>query len=280
MKRNFSHLLGVSALLVALIFSLTGTALAADPDFPWTTNWSYNGYLANTQGGEVKAKSTIRVSAMAGPIYKVTINLRGENLPANGSTSERMYAYQAWLVDRESGWRVSIGTTIRKNNGTGDMGSTQYMTNPKMFDTVEISQEPLFDMDAAPSTTIYSAELNIPAFTEFGYKLTFSPKNLVPPLPNSNKGGTGKFIINTKTNKVQYRLDLKNIPEQRKITIFGPARAGATASKVADIDAGTTSKVFGTWTYDQSIEEKLLRGEYYMVIGSANADLVRGQITF
>lgn len=283
MKRHFSHVIGVSALLVALMFSLTGTALAADPAFPWTTNWSYTGYLPNTQSGGVKAKSTIRVSSVSGPIYKVVINLRGENLPANGTTWEQTYAYQAWLVDRETGWRVSLGTTIRKNNGMGDMGSTQYMTNPKMFDMIEITQENLFDTNPSPSSPVYSADLTIPAFTDLGYKLTFSPKNLVPPQPNSNKGGSGKFIINIKDNNIEYRLDLKNIPPQRKIGIYGPARAGATGPFVTSIDAGTGNKIFGTWKYDESIEEKLIRGEYYIVISTGSGqsqDIVRGQITF
>lgn len=274
--------LGGGALVLALSLNFTGIAWAVDPVFPWTNNWSFSDYLRNTQGGQIRVKSTIRVTAVTGPIYKLSYATRLENIPADTRSQK---VYQAWLIDSDTGWRLSIGSTIRKKNGTGDMSFTQYFANPKIFDKLEITEEELFDQSPAPSETIvYSADLTIPAFTELGYKTSFSPKNLVPAMPNSNKGGSGKFIINLKNNTIKYRLDIRNISSaNRMITLYGPARPGANGPKVQQLEAGSTNVLYGEISYDQSREEKLMAGEYYLVISTEEnpeQGIARGQIVF
>lgn len=274
--------LGGGALVLVISLNFTGIAWAADPVFPWTNNWSFSDYLRNSQGGEIRVKSTIRVAAVTGPIYKLSYAIRLENIPTEVRGQK---VYQAWLIDSDTGWRLSIGSTIRKTNGTGDMSFTHYLANPKVFDKLEITQEELFDQNPAPSgTVVYSADLNIPAFTELGYKTTFSPRNLVPAMPNSNKGGSGKFIINLKNNTIKYRLDIRNITSAgRVITLYGPARPGANGPEVQQLQNGSTNVLYGEISYDQSREEKLMAGEYYLVITNEEnpeQGIVRGQIVF
>jgi hypothetical protein len=279
MKNIFQRLSGITLVLV-MSFTLTGIASAAEA-FPWSTNPKYVGYLPNIAGTDVKVKSTIQISAVSGPTYKVSVNLRLESLKAN--EVDKLYVYQAWLVDSETGYRMSIGSTVRKNNGTGDMGFTQYMSYPKIFDKLEVTKELVFDLDPAPSGDIvYKTDLNIPAFTELGYKTTLSSKNVVPAIPNSNKGGSGKFTINTKNNTVKYRIEFKNIPATgRVVQIYGPARPGGNGGKVADIATSTTNVITGEWKYNDSMEDKLIHGEYYIQVdGANNVGITRGQIIF
>jgi len=286
MKKYIFQRLSSVTLVLIIGFTLTGVASAAEA-FPWTTSPKFNGYLPNSITSGVKVKSNIQVSAISGPTYKVTVNLTLENLLANEGV-DKTYVYQAWLIDSETGYRMSIGSTIRKNNGTGSMGFTQYMSYPKIFDKLEVTKEKTFDLDPTPSrAVVYFTDLNIPAFTEVGYKTDLSSKNVVPAIANSNKGGSGKFTINTKNNTVKYEIRLKNIPANRRtISIYGPARPGATGSLVKMLDASTSDNlVSGEWRYEDSIEEeKLINGEYYIQIktgtGATELELARGQIVF
>lgn len=281
MKKNIFQRVTSATLVLIISLTLTGVASAADP-FLWTTSPKFNGYLPNEVSSGVKVKSNIQVSAISGPTYKVVVTLNLENLPAN--TAEQSYVYQAWLLDSETGYRLSVGSTIRKNNGTGNMSFTQYMSYPKIFDKLEVSKEPIFDLD--PTSTgrpIYRTDLNIPPFTELAYKTTLSSKNVFPRIPDSNKGGTGRFTINTKNNTVKYEIKLKNISlSERKFKIYGPARLGSTASAVGEINnASTTNTLTGEWRYEESMENKLIHGEYYIQTdGPTGGGITRGQIAF
>ncbi len=282
MKNNIFQRLSAITLVLIIGFTLTGIASAADP-FSWTTSPKFNGYLPNEMTSGVKVKSNIQVSAISGPTYKVVVNLNLENLPAN--TAEQSFVYQAWLIDSETGYRMSIGSTIRKNNGTGYMGFTQYMSYPKVFDKLEVTREAIFDLNpASAERPVYRTDLNIPAFTELGYKTTLSSKSVVPTIANNNKGGTGRFIINTRNNTIKYEIKLKNIPVSgRKLRIHGPARPGASAPSVAEINnSSDTNTLTGEWRYDESMENKLIHGEYYIQASGANLEvgISRGQIIF
>ena len=285
MKKNIFQRLGSITLVLIIGFTLTGIASAADK-FPWNTSPKFNGYLPNSIAGGVKVKSNIQVSAISGPTYKVVVNLTLENLPKN--EVDKSYVYQAWLIDSETGYRISIGSTIRKNNGTGNMGFTQYMSYPKIFDKLEVTQEKIFDLDPTPSrAVVYSTDLNIPVFTEIAYKTTLSSRNVWPAIAITNKGGTGRFIIHTRNNTMKYEIKLKKIPAaQRVISIYGPARPGAIGPLVKVLDASTDDNIVtGEWGYGGSIdEEKLINGEYYIQVkvgsGVVDVEVARGQIVF
>ncbi|HRH33012.1 MAG TPA: CHRD domain-containing protein [bacterium] len=280
MKKNIFQKLGSIILVLVVGFTFTGIASAAD-SFIWTTSPKFSGYLPNSIANKVKVKSNIQVSAISGPTYKVSVNLGFENLAAE----TKLYVYQAWLIDSETGYRISIGSTVRKNNGTGNMSFTQYMSYPKIFDTLEVTKELIFDLNPAPSAEIaYRTDLNIPAFTELAYKTTLSSKNVYPPISNTNKGGTGRFIIHTRNNTMKYEIKLKNISTNgRVIGLYGPAQPGAVGPLVTELAIDTNNR--GEWRYEASIdEEKLINGEYYIevkVSGAAgNVSVTRGQIVF
>lgn len=287
MKKNIFLRLG-SALVVLIIgFTLTGIASAADP-FSWITNPKFSGYLPNSITGGVKVKSNIQVSAISGPTYKVAVTLTLENLPVNEGPYN-LNVYQAWLIDGDTGYRISIGSTIRKNNGTGTMSFTQYMSYPKVFDRLEVTKEKIFDLNPSPSqTVVYSTDLNIPVFTEVAYKTTLSSKYVFPEIAPSNKGGTGRFTIHTRNNTMKYEFKLKKIPvAQRVIGLYGPARPGTKGDLVIVLPTTINQDdlVTGEWRYEQSIdEEKLMNGEYYIQVkvggGASDVGVARGQIVF
>jgi len=286
MKKNIFQRLGSITLVLIIGFTLTGIASAADP-FPWTTSPKFNDYLPNSIAGGIKVKSNIQVSAISGPTYKVAVNLTLENLPVN--EAYKLYVYQAWLIDSETGYRMSIGSTIRKNNGTGTMSFTQYMSYPKVFDKLEVTKEKIFDLNPSPSQTlVYSTDLNIPVFTEVAYKTTLSSKNVVPTIAPTNKGGTGRFTIHTRNNTIKYEIKLKKIPvAQRVIGLYGPARPGGKGDLVLVLPTtiNQDNLVTGEWRYEQSIdEEKLMNGEYYIQVkvggGASDVGVARGQIVF
>lgn len=78
------------------------------------------------------------------PRASVTINTK--DLPA-----ERVY--EVWLVDADSGYRLSLGTFVTLYGGVGELfyQSDRYLD---AYDTVEITEEPFDDFSLAPGPTV------------------------------------------------------------------------------------------------------------------------------
>jgi len=62
--------------------------------------------------------------------------------------------YEGWLVDHDSGYRLSLGTFV--TTGFGGVGELRYRTNNYLdpYDTVEVTLEPYYDEDPAPGPLV------------------------------------------------------------------------------------------------------------------------------
>lgn len=96
-------------------------------------------------------RGTVRISSSAYygyPKGSVVINVK--DIPA---TEDVNAAYEAWLVDEDTGYRLSLGTFIALKGGVGELKqmTSNYLN---VYDTVEITAEPLNDLDPLPGPIV------------------------------------------------------------------------------------------------------------------------------
>ncbi len=110
------------------------------------------------------------------------------------------------------------------------------------------------------------------------FNATLDGAQVVPPVTTPGRGW-GVFQINTTTNELSYYVVVDNLAGVEFGSHFhGPALHGTPASFAAGMPLG--SPKIGTWAYDQSQEQAIVDGRYYVKV---HTDLhptgeVRGQI--
>lgn len=252
--------------------------------FNWLTKWEGNVDLKNTltTGLTVKGKASVKRS---GVLYDVNLKLRAENFPPSTTAAT---AYEAWLVSDSPAaspnagpmYQLSLGAMMPDSKNRADINFSGKMINPKVYTRLVITQETINDMNPNPGTPIFSAELNSLIFKQISLKTTLMGSNEVPAV-DTKAAGKGQFIINTRDNTLSYELWLADLSSaQTAAHIHGPARAGANADVLFTLSNGNHAR--GTLTYDQSLEDEILRGETYVNVHTQNnpSGEIRGQIVF
>lgn len=253
--------------------------------FSWLTNWSGNIDLKNTLGTSLTVKGNASVKRN-GPLYNVNINLKAENFPP--ITTAAGTPYEVWLVadsaaaapNAEPMYQLSLGAMVPNAKNRAELSFSGKMVNPKVYTRLVITQETPGDTDPRPGTAIFSADLSSLIFKEVSLKTTLLGAFEVPKV-ETKAAGKGQFIINTRTNTLKYNVWLSDLSStETGAHIHGPARAGANAGVLVELPKG--NHINGTWTYDQSLESSILRGDTYINIHTEqhpNGE-IRGQIVF
>ncbi len=253
--------------------------------FNWLTNWSGNINLKNTLSTSLTVKGNASVK-QSGPLYNVRINLKAENFPP--VTTAAGTPYEVWLVadtaaaapNSEPMYQLSLGAMVPDSKNRAELNYTGKMVNPKVYTRIVITQETPGDTDPRPGTAIFSADLNSLIFKEVSLKTTLLGAFQVPKV-ETKAVGKGQFIINTRDNTLKYNVKVTDLSSAETAAhIHGPARAGANAGVLVELPKG--NNINGTWTYDQSLESSILRGDTYVNIHTEkypNGE-IRGQIVF
>lgn len=65
---------------------------------------------------------------------------------------------EGWLVDMDSGYKLSLDTA----NNDGKLTFSQFMVNPWIYDAIVITKEPIGDTNSAPNVPIDGISLETP----------------------------------------------------------------------------------------------------------------------
>ena len=78
------------------------------------------------------------------------VSVKTKDLPASSDINAQ---FEAWLVDDDSGYRLSLGTFTTQQGGVADFRYTAG-TYFNEYDVLEITVEPFHDTDIAPGNLV------------------------------------------------------------------------------------------------------------------------------
>ena len=112
---------------------------------------AYKGYGAGRGGrSPLYPRGTARIQSVTDLNSDSSIVIKFKNL----ENSERIKkVYECWLVDEETGYRLSLGVV---NSHMGGIGELKYSIKNTFdnYDTVEITEEPYYDYDLSPGPVV------------------------------------------------------------------------------------------------------------------------------
>src|SRR3989344_1806505 len=149
----------------------------------------------------VSGQGTVRTYMLEGLSYMEL------NLYIEGMTKKPGVLYEVWLVDEQSQYKLSIGTFIPTTfGGKIYFPFKQAMVNPTVYDKIVITEEPMNDVNPAPSTMIVAMATLPGAITDTVMMKALLKGRYEVPGSNSRATGNGVFMVNTATNTVNYNL--------------------------------------------------------------------------
>ena len=86
-----------------------------------------------------------KIRVESGPFsnqVQMKVNVMGLEVPEG-------YVFEGWLVDVETGYKLSLGSFVTQQ-GAGTLMFQQNMVNFDLYDTLVITQEPAWDADPNP----------------------------------------------------------------------------------------------------------------------------------
>ena len=186
--------------------------------------------------------------------------------------------FEGWLVDTETGYKLSLGAFTPRTNGRASLRFSQNMVSIEIYDKIVITREAINDADPNPDTVILEADMPLSIMGKFQYVSELAGTGENPDV-ETNGTGTGWFVIDTANNMLWYNISYENLEgTETGAHIHGYENFGVDAPHVFDLPLG--SPKVGVWNYNESDEEGLLDEKAYVNIHS---DIhpdgeIRGQI--
>jgi hypothetical protein len=110
--------------------------------------------LDDVSGGDATAFARIKVKDM-GDLHKVKIKLKAKNLDQMDN-----YVFEGWLVDEDTGYKLSLGAFNTHKHKNAKFSFEQKLVNFEIYDLLVITQEPIDDTIPTPDTPILVGALN------------------------------------------------------------------------------------------------------------------------
>ncbi len=230
--------------------------------------------LVNLMGtsSPVTARANIH-SFQRGNLYDVSLYLAASRLPA-----ERNKVFEGWLVDVDTGYKLSLGAFRMDSSDRGHLDFRQTMVNFPLYDRIMITKENVSDTDPNPDTTVFLAD--IPGvFREVSLNAFLTGSKEVPP-DNSTAVGKGYFLLDPADHTLRFDIRFHGLSSQETDAHFhGPADPGQNTDAIFTLPGGSPKT--GIWHYDPSLENDILAGRVYVNIHSVNfpEGEIRGWIT-
>ncbi len=105
-----------------------------------------------------------------------------------GATPTADTVFEGWLVDKETGFKLSMGGFQMDQRGRGKLQFEQKMVNFDIFDTLIITTEPVNDQNPNPGTSILEADIS--GLANNGTLNIFSSDNSGRGSDNSGRGSS------------------------------------------------------------------------------------------
>lgn len=112
--------------------------------------------MQNVVGSDAVGSAHIKeMESMENGLQKVEIIVKVKNLP----TSEGK-VFEGWLVDTDTGYKLSIGGFSTGNDGKAVLYFHQQLVNFGLYDLVVVTEEPAGDTDPNPDMPILMGNLH------------------------------------------------------------------------------------------------------------------------
>lgn len=233
-------------------------------------NLILNSVSTSTVTGTAKIKAERKTSGL----FETKIDVEVRRLMASTTST----IYEAWLVDDQTGYKLSLGGLIPNGQSNrSKLHFEEYLVNLSIYDKLIVTEEPMNDTNPNPGNTILSA--SIPSvLSSIGMKAKLSGGSEVP-ATTSTARGEAKFLINTQNNTLQFEIKVQGLNGvETGAHIHGPATTTQNAGVLFTLPTGTIK--IGTWNYSESQEADILAGRTYVNVHSdkfPNGE-IRGQI--
>ena len=217
--------------------------------------------------------SIISVKSVSSGLDNVRININLDNL---NSINDQVY--EAWLVDLDSEYKLSLGSFIPNTKGHQSFLFKQKINGFRVYDKLVITREDLENLDPLPAEAIMSLEIPGSERHIFMFNSNLSGSQEVP-LTNSSASGFGEFILNTNENTLRYNISISNlIGNEIGSHIHGFTSEVNNSGIVHSLSIGN-SKI-GIWNYTENQEIEILNNMTYV---NVHSDIfpggeIRGQI--
>ena len=133
--------------LVAGVIALTAAVALA----PLANARSFRGDLTAPSGGAPFGGAVVGT-------YRIHVDREETSIGARvGVTPMAGYTLEGWLVDTQTGYKLSLGELER-----GSLEFEQHMVNPWTYGVLVITAEPIGDLDPNPNTPVAGAALPAP----------------------------------------------------------------------------------------------------------------------
>jgi hypothetical protein len=292
-------------LVLIMVFSVFGafsaysqTAVSdwEDEDFPNNSRQTVE--LNASDGGNGSGEATVETSKDEDGAHKVKITLDVQTQPDAG---EENMAYQAWLMDEDSGYNLSMGVMIpdSENTQNGQSAKTlefrQRMPNFSIYDKVAVTLKDLNDDNPEPGKMVFegdipeitasntksggmmdrdggrmmdqnqqqiSGEINIENANWF--RANLNSEGLQD--SNSSAMGMGVLLQDRDNNIVRYVVDTNNLEgEIREIHVYRSSENIESQEPVLELPTDG-DPVRGQLNYSDSEEDSVMLGMSYIVV--------------
>ena len=254
-----------------ILFTLVAFLLALSIVYAASSMYTLN--FINAEHSDAYGKAKVSVKMKKG-LYDVEIRLQLIDL-----AKEQGQVYEGWLVDEDSGYKLSMGAFAPSNAGRANYKFKQQMVNFMIYDEIVITRESSNDENPMPNEVVLTTSLDVP--------LPQNPYNFVANLNSEQEAsesdsiatGTGSFIIDTEANTLSYIIDLQNLEgEEMSVHFHGPADLGEDANVIHTLPNGNHKE--GVWHYSEPHEADILQGKTYVNVHTTTFPdgEIRGQI--
>ena len=186
--------------------------------------------------------------------------------------------FEAWLVDLDSGYKLSIGSFVTNENGRESFIFRQKIVNFKIYDMIVVSVEDVNDFNPNPHTPILYAEIPESDRRIVRFKTNITGDQEVPSV-NSSALGSGEFVMNKTENSLRYSINYQGLMNNETMAhIHGFADKGVNSGVLFDLPLGENKA--GVFNYSELQEDKIFEGLTYVNIHSEEYPTgeIRGQI--
>lgn len=233
----------------------------------------------NKVGSAISGIAKIDVFLTRDNLHDARIKINIKNISATNTS-----VFEGWLVDNDSGYKLSLGGFKMKEEGKAALDFKQLMVNFNIYDKLIVSQEPVNDANPGQSTVILETNLNgieIPPPAPMPIIVTSSVLNGANEIPATTTPATGfgVFTINTNNNTVNFHIAFSGLASAETAAhIHGFALQGVNAPVLFTLPLGSPKN--GVWNYLESQEADILAGKTYVNIHSTTHPdgEIRGQI--
>ena len=234
----------------------------------------FDDIFVNVEDSEASGKLSVKVTeSTRDPLDRVSLRIQVENLFENENE-----VFEAWLVDEDTGYELSIGPFLTNSRGKGLLKFSERMVSFEAYEKVIVTREPSSDTNPLPSDAALMASIS-PAENEPISLVAHLDGAQEVPLTDSEGTGLGTFVLDKDENTLSFSISYGNLlGDELAAHIHGPAILGEDADVLFPLPFGNPK--VGVWNYDEEQEDEILNGMTYVNIHSTvfHDGEIRGQI--